>query len=90
MGLRPDEFWKLTYAEFIAMLDGFTRRRTQTNNDLLYVSWHVAAFNRQKTLPSLKSILVENPTEHHQQTDEEMLAMIKIINAAFGGKVVEQ
>ena len=25
----------------------------------------------------------------HEQTDDEMLAMCKLLNAAFGGKVVE-
>lgn len=90
MGMQPAEFWKLTYAEFISMLEGFSKRRIQINNDLLYASWHIAAFSRQKNLPSLKSILIQDLSDRHQQTDEEMLAVVKVVNAAFGGKVVEQ
>lgn len=90
MRMKPSEFWALTYAEFVEMLNGYIRGNTRRNNDLLYLAWHVALFNRQKTLPSLNSILIEDMDSRHEQTDEEMLSMVKILNAALGGKVVER
>ena len=73
------------------MADGFFDNQKQKINEMLFLAWHVEAFARQKTLPPLKGLLqkLENTQKHHEQTDGEMLAMVKILNAAFGGEVVE-
>ena len=36
-----------------------------------------------------KRLLKSSEASSHQQTDEEMMAMCKMLNAAFGGTVVE-
>jgi len=73
-------------------VDGFQRRHKNHINELLYLAWHTEAFARQKKLPSLDSLLQKNENEsgqQRQQTDEEMMNMCKLLNAAFGGEVVE-
>jgi len=54
-------------------------------NELMYHAWHVAAMSRVNKLPSLKSLM---QTEKCEQSDEDMFAMVKILNAAFGGEVI--
>ena len=91
LGLKPAEFWDMTYAEFVQMAEGYQRVQKNRYDELLYFAWHIEAFARQKTLPSLESLMrkIDNKQQHRTQTDEEMLAMGKMLNAAFGGEVVE-
>ena len=88
MGLKPDEFWKLTQAELLVMAEGYTKKKKQQAKEMIYLAWHVAALNRAKELPSLDSLLRDSEPEK-PQTDEQMMAMCKLMNAALGGKVVE-
>jgi hypothetical protein len=39
------------------MTEGYLRKRQQQVQDMLYISWHVEAFARQKKLPKLEVIL---------------------------------
>lgn len=88
LGMMPDEFWKLTPAELLAIAEGYAENRQDRIHELIYLAWHTEAFARTKQLPSLKSLIQKN--EHHkEQTDDEMLAMARILNAAFGGEVKE-
>ena len=84
MGLKPCEFWALTYAEFVEMLDGYNRVYTRKINDMLYHAWHVAALLRQERLPSLESIQIRDEKEH-RQTDDEIMANCRRLNAMLGG-----
>lgn len=88
LGLKPHEFWNLTYAEFAGMVSGYQRRQKKHVNELIYLAWHTEMFARQKKLPALRSCL-RDTEERHMQTDGDMLQMCKILNAAFGGEVVE-
>ena len=88
--LKPYEFWELTLAEFADIIDGYVRMQKRRTNELLYTAWHTAVLSRMKDIPSLKSILQDTETKpKHEQTGDEMLAMCKLLNAAFGGEVVE-
>ncbi len=69
------------------MVEGYKKRKKQTFDELLYLAWHTEAFARMKKLPSLKSLI---KGEKRQQTDEEMLAMCKMLNAAYGGEFIEE
>ena len=91
LGLKPDEFWLLTPAEFFIMFDGWQENQKEKFSELISLAWYTAAFSRQEKLPPLKGLLqqLENTQQHQKQTDEEMLAMVKVLNAAFGGEVVE-
>ena len=79
----------MTPAELAVKHDGFLRAERRTINNLLYHAWHVAAFNRQKKLPELKSIMIdEDRPKPKKQTDDQMMAMARLLNAALGGKEV--
>ena len=89
--MRPSEFWALTHAEFFDMHDYYVKSLRRDRNRLVFTAWHVAALERQKTLPSLDSVLVdEDPTvEVKQQSVEDMMGVVRMINAAWGGEEVE-
>jgi hypothetical protein len=90
MGLKPCEFWVLTFFELVKMAEGYVKCQKQHYNDLIYLAWHCEAFARTKKLPSLESIMQKTSVEQHkEQSDDEMLVMAKLLNAAFGGEVVE-
>lgn len=87
----------MTYTELIAMSDGYARRQKGRYNELIYAAWHTAALTAAamsgKKLPSLDSLLHKNENQNKprkQQTDEEMMAMARLLNAAFGGEVIEK
>jgi len=92
LGLLPEQFWALTYAEFIAMARGFHRRQVARANEILYGAWHTELFARYKKLPDLDDILrdpSDKPKKKEPQTTETMMTMAKMLTAAFGGDVVE-
>lgn len=86
--LTPSEFWELTPAEFYAMAEGFAKRKRNRNNELIYLAWNTAALTRVEKMPDLKDLYEAEPKK--EQTDEDMLAVVKSLNAAFGGEVVYQ
>ena len=90
LGLQPSEFWALTYAEFVAMAEGYVRAQRRRTNELVYLAWHVAALSRQPKLPELQSLMqAEDDHRKKDQTPDEMLAMVRMLNAAMGGVEVE-
>lgn len=72
------------------MAEGYGRRHKQRMNELIFTAWHVEAFARQKKLPALKSLMQETHEKpKREQTDDEMMAICRMLNAAFGGMEVE-
>ena len=72
------------------MAKGFNRRQINRRNELMFAAWHTAAIARQKTLPDLDDLLIDDkPAPHKEQTDDDMLNMCKMLNAMYGGEVVE-
>lgn len=80
----PDQFWALTFTEFYIMAQGYVKRFKHRRNELLFTAWHTAAFTRAKQLPSLAS-MIEQEGHKKEQTDDEMFAMARMLNAMFGG-----
>jgi hypothetical protein len=70
------------------MLDGYNRCRKRQINDMIYTAWHTAVLSRVKDIPSLDSLMAGTERKK-EQTNEEMMAMAKILNAAFGGTYTE-
>jgi hypothetical protein len=92
MGLKPSEFWALTYAEFCAMTKGYVEEKRERGNDLMTSAWFTAYFTRKNPMPPLKDFIQSDKAEskpNKPQTPEQMLAMARILNAAYGGDVVE-
>lgn len=78
------------YSEFIEMLDGYSRGLIRKANEAIYLAWHIAMLERQNPIPDLKDILIDEnePIERHEQTDDEKMAMCRMLNAAYGGTEV--
>lgn len=87
--MKPEAFWQLTYVELLTMIEGRARNKRSRLNELIFLAWHVEALARQKRLPALGSLLIEEKTTKKRQTDEEMMNMARLLNAAFGGEVIE-
>lgn len=61
--------------------------------DLLAAAWHQAAFARSKRQERLETVLkrLRDPQEKRRATGhDQILAMVKELNAVFGGKVVKR
>lgn len=80
--LKPDEFWRLTPGEFQDLIEGYNWRREQEVEqrkadaelkriELLYLAWHVAAFQRAKKLPKLQTLLKSKPAKPQRMSVEE-------------------
>ncbi len=72
------------------MAAGYARAQKRRTNELVYLAWHVAALSRQPKLPELRSLMQPEESNHSQnQTPDEMLSMVRMLNAAMGGVEVE-
>jgi hypothetical protein len=74
------------------MIDGFNERERRHRNDLLSLAWYGEAFARTKNLPKLEDLLTERKRSDEpkrEQTPEEMMAVCRMLNAAFGGDEIE-
>lgn len=69
------------------MAEGYQKKYKQHMNELIYLAWHTAYLQRVTKFPDLKSLLQED--KKNAQTDDEMMAMARMLNAAFGGDEVE-
>lgn len=87
--MASERFWSLTYAEFVAEYDGWVGRTKEKYKEMLWSAWHVAALSRQRKLPDLKTLLRDDDKRTEPQSAEQMMAMARILNAAFGGEEVE-
>lgn len=58
------------------------------HNANAWLAWHVAALSRQKQLPNLRKLLYRKRAA--AQTPDQMLSMIRTLNAAFGGADLTQ
>ena len=85
--MSPDQFWLLTPSELFKMYQHHIKTRKQIMDNMLYHAWHVAALSRQQKLPELSELLKSKP-EQRKQTDDQMMAMARLLNAALGGKEV--
>lgn len=70
------------------MAEGYNKRHIMRSNELIALAWNTAALVRTKEMPELENILISDVIKE-AQTDEEMLSIVKMLNAAFGGEVVE-
>lgn len=70
------------------MAEGHNKRRIKRANELITLAWNTAALTRVKEMPELKDILVSDVVKK-QQSDDEMLNIVKMLNAAYGGEVLE-
>ena len=95
MGLAPETFWALTPFEFHVMAMGYVEREKEknrtTHNNIISLAWYTEALARTKNLPKLENLLSKKDDDgavvhkHKEQSDEEMMNVCRMMNAAFGG-----
>jgi hypothetical protein len=71
------------------MYEEHIKLHRQHKNDIISLAWHTAMFERQQKLEPLSNFLIKEHSEIKEQTPEQQYAMIKMLNAALGGSVVE-
>lgn len=91
MDLKPNEFWKLTPAEFTKYANGYRRREKNNLYGFALVASVIAEVNRDRKKrinPYTPNDFMpkENQKRKPVQTVDEQLAIVKILNQAFGGK----
>lgn len=84
--MKPQEFWDLTPIELENYISGSIHRFEIENDRSITNAWLTVGLDRQKRLPELQSILSKRETK--KQSSEQMLAMVKALNEAFGGEIV--
>lgn len=75
LGLDPALFWGLTPRELSVHLAGAQLRQEREHNTAAWAAWHVAALQRTKKLPKLKTMLVAERKVRTRQTWQEQYAM---------------
>ena len=60
------------------------------HNERAWLAWHIAALTRAKKLPKLETLMHRRRGVATKQTPEQMLGIVKMLNAAFGGKVIDK
>ena len=90
--MKPDDFWLLSPYEFSLIVDGYIRRERKNANNLIALAWNSECFARTKKLPPLNDLLLKDEKEvvkEKPQTNDDMMTMCKLLNAAYGGKEVK-
>jgi hypothetical protein len=92
MGLMPNVFWNLTYAEFYAIWKGHRKREIKRHNELVLQAWQTAYFLHPPEDIKLEDFLLKDEPEiedDDEYTPEESLAYFRMLNAAYGGAEVK-
>ena len=88
MLMTPSKFWELTFAEFWGMMKGFKRAQRKEENNLIAAAWMTAKLCRATDIPELDSLLLDendDPQPAKEQTVDQMINIVRAINAAHGG-----
>lgn len=85
--MKPWEFWKLTPVELYEMVVGYSERKELNRKEMIYQAWHMAAFFRADNLPPLAEVLKKH--EEKEPTEDDTLAMLKMIAIGAGGTIKE-
>lgn len=71
------------------MLQARGEAKKTAQDNLVWAVWHIEALARMKKLPAFDQFAKRRP-KNKGQTPEELLAMVRIMNTAFGGTVIEK
>ena len=91
LGLGEDEFWALTIRELNALLERYKSEHDWLNYRaalICSVLANTARDPKRKPRPFIPDDFMPKK-ERKQQTAKQMLTTVKMLNAAFGGNVIE-
>jgi hypothetical protein len=87
-GITLAEYNEMTPYELTIIIEAVNEKRQMENDNNIALVWLGENLHRSKKLPSLDKLLGKDntPVKKHM-TDDEMLEMVKKLNAQFGGSV---
>lgn len=88
IGLSLAEYNEITPYELNLYIQSYNERMSLEHKERLSAAYLTAYWGRVKKMPDLKKILGEDKPK--DQSAEQMLAVVRQLNAAFGGKEVKQ
>lgn len=83
IGLSLAEYNEITPYELNLHIQFYNERMSLDNKERLTAAYMTAYWGRVKRMPDLKKILGED--QQKNQSAEQMLAVVRKLNAAFGG-----
>lgn len=87
-GFDPDSFWDQTIRTLSIGFKGAEGRIERSHNQFAWLAWHIVGMAprpRGFKMPKLEKLLYRRKPESTVQTPEQMLSIIRMMNAAFGG-----
>jgi hypothetical protein len=87
VGIKPSEMYEMTPREIENYVNGQIRRLELEQEISITNAWLSAGLERQKRIPRLEELIEKKNKE--TQSDSQMLAMVKALNDALGGEVIE-
>jgi hypothetical protein len=74
IGFDPESFWDQTFRTMAIAINGKLRAARREHNHRAWTVWHIAAFQRTKRLPTLKSLLArEKPRAQSWQEQAHIM-----------------
>lgn len=88
--LTVEQFDEMTPYELMIYIEAFSEREESRMQEALTLVWLGEYYHRIKRLPALKGELKKMSSHDQIMTDDEMLEMVKTLNAQFGGTFEER
>lgn len=99
-GIQPSEFWNMTPGEMALCRETYQEKYElevkENFKSAMLSAWFTVKWLLERNVPpyeTLNAVLdglgTQEPKEHKEMTDEEIFEVIKAMNYAFGGDVVE-
>lgn len=78
LGLDPIEVWNYTPYEIGLICENIVDKNKRQIDELLFLSWHIEAFARQKRLPRLERVINDfHKPKNSTLADEVLKAMAR-------------
>ena len=84
--IRPSEFWELTPREIFLVCDAYAEKKQaelEKDVSIAYIGARIVMAKKPPTLQELLKSLKQN-----EQTPDDMLNVVRKLNAQLGGKIV--
>lgn len=85
-GIDPLMFWELTPYELSVSIGAFVEKTKREHEQQVVLAYLNAYWHRVKKMPNIKEVIGGDAVKK-KKTPEEMLAVVKSLNEAFGGTV---
>lgn len=73
VGFDPESFWDQTIRTVCAALHGKHRAAIRDQNARAWMVWHIAALQRAKKLPKLKTMMVKEKPRVQSWQEQQMI-----------------